>query len=99
MLNKNTILEINRNVLKRFEPNLNDGTVFLFDMKNEKFWTGNSAVDCFLRFVNGKNTLDDIYNQLLQLFEDYTAEEVISSYELVITGLIEKGFLVIKNEA
>lgn len=99
MLNKNTILEINRNVLKRFEPNLNDGTVFLFDMKNEKFWTGNSAVDCFLRFVNGKNTLDDIYNQLLQLFEDYTAEEVISSYELVINGLIEKGFLVIKNEA
>lgn len=99
MLNKNTILEINRNVLKRFEPNLNDGTVFLFDMKNEKFWTGNSAVDCFLRFVNGENTLDDIYNQLLQLFEDYTAEEVISSYELVITGLIEKGFLVIKNEA
>ena len=99
MLNKNTILEINKNVLKRFEPNLNDGTVFLFDMKNEKIWSGNYAVDCFLRLVNGENTLNDIYNQLLQLFEDYTVEEVISSYELVITGLIEKGFLVIKNEA
>lgn len=98
MIAKNIVLEINKNVLKRFEPNLNDGTVFLFDMKNEQIWTGNASVDYFLRFINGENSLEKIYNELFQLFEDYTKEEIISSYDLVITSLIKKGFLVIKND-
>ena len=63
MLDNNVVLEINKNVLKRFEPNLNDGTVFLFDIKNEKFWTGNAAVDCLLRLIDGETNLAQIMIQ------------------------------------
>lgn len=99
MLDNSVVLEINKNVLKRFEPNLNDGTVFLFDMKNEKFWTGNAAVDCLLRLIDGESDLAQIYSALMEMFEGYTVEEVIESYDSVISSLVEKGFLVIKNEA
>ena len=99
MLDNNVVLEINKNVLKRFEPNLNDGTVFLFDIKNEKFWTGNAAVDCLLRLIDGETNLAQIYDALLEVFEGYSVEEVMASYDSVISGLLEKGFLVIKNEA
>ena len=97
MLNKNTILELNRSVLKRFEPNLGDGTVFLFNVENETFWSGNVAVDCFLRFIDGKLTLGEIYSSLLEIFEDYSEEEVIQSYNEIINELIKKEFLVVIN--
>ena len=99
MLNNKLILELNKNVLKRFEPNLDSGTVFLFNMANETSWSGNAAVDCFLRLLDGKNNLEQIYKYLLEIFEGFSEKQIIDSYDEIIKTLIEKGFLVIKNES
>lgn len=97
MLKKDIILTLNKSVLKRFEPNLEDGTVFLFNVENETFWSGNIAVDCFLRLIDGQSSLNEIYNNLLEIFEDYTEEEIINSYDSIVKTLIDKEFLVVKN--
>ena len=98
-MHKNTVLALNKNVLKRFEPNLNNGTVFLFDMEKETFWSGNASVDYLIRLINGENALEKIYEELFNIFEDYTQEEIEISYNDIIKSLIEKGFLVIINDA
>lgn len=99
MFKDTLVLNLNKNVLKRFEPNLNGGTVFLFDMERETFWSGNISVDYLIRLINGKKRLGEIYEELFNIFEDYTQEELINSYNSIIKSLIEKGFLEIINHA
>lgn len=97
MLDKNLVLTLNKNVLKRFEPNLDEGTVFLFNIENETYWSGNAAVDCFIRLLDGESTLQNIYDNLLEIFEGYSQDEIINSYDNIIETLINQDFLVIKN--
>ena len=98
MFKNDTILVLNKNVLKRFEPNLEDGTLFLFNVQTEKYWSGNAAVDCLIRMLDGQNTLQTIYDYLFEIFENYTKEEICESFDNIIKILLEEGFLVIKND-
>lgn len=93
----NWILMLNKNVLKRYEHNLNDGTVFLFDIEREEVWMGNSAADCLLRLIDGEVSLEEIYAYLFPLFEDFSNEELKESFDGIVKSLVDKGFLMVKN--
>lgn len=93
----NLILKLNKNVLKRYEHNLNDGTVFLFDMETENVWMGNGAADCLLRLIDGNTTLGNIYKTLFPLFEDFSEEELKKSFDSIVKSLIDKKFLMVEN--
>ena len=94
---KNLILQINKNILKRYEPNLNEGTVFLFNIESEEVWMGNAAADCILRLIDGTLTLQEIYDMLFPLFEDFSEEELTTSFNGIIQNLLDKGFLMVLN--
>ena len=98
MLKNDDILILNKNVLKRFEPNLEDGTLFLFNVQTETYWSGNAAVDCLIRLLDGQNTLQTVYDNLVEIFENYSKEEIVESFNNIIEILLDKGFLVIKND-
>ncbi len=91
------ILKLNKNVLKRYEHNLNGGTVFLFNMKTEESWVGNSAADCLLRLIDGEHTLEEIYEYLFPLFENFNENELREAFDKIVKSLLEKGFTEEKN--
>lgn len=91
------ILKLNKNVLKRYEHNLNEGTVFLFDIVREEVWMGNAAADCLLRLIDGKTPLKDIYDYLFPLFEGFSQKELRESFDGIVQNLISKGFLMVEN--
>lgn len=93
----NLVLKLNNNVLKRYEHNLNDGTVFLFDIAREEVWMGNAAADCLLRLIDGETPLKDIYDYLFPLFEGFSVEELKESFDGIVKNLVEKGFLMVEN--
>ena len=93
MLSDNTVLSLTKYILKRFEHNIEDGTLFLHDVKTRETWVGNNASNDLIRLVNGKRTLKEIYNKLYPLFEDYNYEAFKSSFDSIILDLIDKNFL------
>ena len=90
---KDIILKFNKNVLKRYEHNLNNGTVFLFNVETEEIWTGNGAADCLLRLIDGKQTLEEIYAYLFPLFDGFDKNELKESFDNIVKSLLSKGFL------
>ena len=98
LINNDTILKLGKYVLTRFEHNLNQGTLILFDTNSFDIWFGNAPTNDILKLINGKNTLANIYDTLLPLYEEYSENEVIESFNSVIEELLEKNFLEIKQD-
>lgn len=93
VLSDDTVLSLTKNVLKRFEHNIEDGTLFLHDVETRETWVGNSSSNDLIRLVNGKRTLKEIYENLQPLFEDYEYETFKESFNSLIFDLIGKKFL------
>ena len=96
MLNKNTVLKLGKYVLKRLEHNLNKGTIILFDTNSFNIWYGNESVNDILKLIDGTTTLETLYNTILPLYNGYSSEDVIESFNSILEELIEKKFLEIK---
>lgn len=93
MLNKNSVIKLNKNVLKRFEHNVQDGVLFLFDAKTEEIWLGNSSSNDLIRLLDGKRTLKEVYTQLQKDFEGYGYDELKNSFDSIIKDLLDKKFV------
>lgn len=92
-MDESLILKLAPHILKRFEQNLDDGVMFLYNVNTDENWTGNSSSFHLIKLINGKRTLKETYNELLPLFEDYDSEEVKQSFNLLLENLISKKFL------
>lgn len=93
MLNENTIVKLNKNVLKRFEHNLRGGTLFLFDVNTNAVWMGNESSNALIKLIDGKKNLKEVYTELMPLFEGYQYSELKESLDSLINGLIDRNFL------
>lgn len=93
MLNENSIVKLTKNVLKRYEHNVKNGVLFLFDINTEAIWTGNSSSNDLVKLIDGHRTLKDIYLALQKLFDDYEYEELKESFDEIINDLLNKNFL------
>jgi len=96
-ITNNTILKLNSNVVKRFEYNLKDGTMILCNMKNFDFWFGNYASKELISLINGENTINDIYSELLSNYKQEDYETVMEALNNIIEDLYEKHFIEVVN--
>lgn len=93
MLNDDTVLSLTKNILKRFEHNIEEGTLFLHDVQTKETWVGNASSNDLIRLFDGKRNLKEIYETLRPLFEDYEYETFKESFDSLILDLIDKKFL------
>lgn len=93
MLEDSLIVKLNKNILRRFEHNINDGVLFLFDVETEKLWIGNSSTNDLVKLIDGEKTLKEIYSKLQSVFEDFSYNELKESFDEIIDELIDKEFL------
>lgn len=93
MLKESTIVKLSQNTLKRYEHNLENGVLFLYNLETEEVWTGNSSSNNLIKFMDGRRTLKEIYLILQPLFEDYEYNVLKKSFDSLISSLLEKNFL------
>lgn len=93
VLNDETVLNLTKNILKRYEHNIEDGTLFLHDVKTRETWVGNASSNDLIRLIDGKRTVKEIYEALWPLFEDYEYATFKESFDSLIADLIDKKFL------
>lgn len=93
MINENTILTLSKNVFKRYEHNIDNGKLFLYNFVKDKSWIGNSSSNDLLVRIDGKTSLKDVYSSLLPLFDGHEFDDVISAFNSVVNNLIENNFL------
>ncbi len=93
MLHEDLILKLEKNILKRYEHNLKDGVLFLYNVETDDIWLGNESSNDLIKLINGKRTLKEIYLDLMPLFEGYEYEELKVSFDSIVNELIEKNFL------
>ena len=93
-LNNQSVLKFNPNILKRFELNVNSGTLFLFDSETNNLWTGNSAANEILKLVDGINCVAQIYVQAEKLYAYTDVDDLKNSINILFAELLNKNFLV-----
>ena len=93
MLSKNCILKLNKYILKRFEHNLNCGTIILFDTNSFDVWFGNEAANDLIKNIDGKTSLNEIYTKIMPLYKEFSELEVIESFNSITEELLNKKFL------
>lgn len=93
MLKDNCVIKIDRNVLKRYENNINEGTLFLFNLKTDEVWLGNSSSNDLINLFDGETSLKDVYNEIQKDFSDYTFEELKKYFDDLIEDLLKRNFL------
>lgn len=93
MINENTILKLSKDVFKRYENNIDDGKLFLYNFVNDKSWVGNNSSNDLLIRIDGKTSLKEVYSSLIPLFDGHEFDDVISAFNSVVNNLIENDFL------
>lgn len=93
MINENAILKLSKDVFKRYENNIDDGKLFLYNFVDDKSWVGNNSSNDLLIRIDGKTSLKEVYSSLLPLFDGHEFDDVISAFNSVVNNLIENGFL------
>lgn len=92
-ISNNTVLKLNKNILKRFEHNLKGGTMILFDIKTEKFWLGNVASKSIIDLIDGKNDIETVYSKIFSSYDEADFSQVIEALNSIIEDLYTKGFV------
>lgn len=93
MLSDSSVLKMADRVLIRFEENFKDGTLFLYNLNTQQVWSGNRSVYDFVLLIDSKRNLEEIYTEIMPLFQGYSEEEVRNCFDSVAKELVTKGFL------
>lgn len=97
IIDNNTIIVFNKNILKRYEHNLNDGIIILFNVESEEIWLGNSGSKEIINLIDGKKTIQEIYSKILSNYAQEALEKVVESLNLIVEDLYNKNFIEIKD--
>jgi len=92
-INNGSVFRLNKDVIKRFEHNLNNGTMVLCNMKTMEFWFGNEYSKILIKLIADKKSLQDIYSEILSEYEENDYEEVVNAYNTILEDLMNKGFI------
>lgn len=93
MLNESIIVKLANNILKRFEHNIDNGVLFLYNVETEEIWIGNESSNDIIKLIDGKKSLKEIYSSLMSIFKEYEYLEVKESFDAIVNDLINKNFL------
>ena len=90
---ENCILKLDENVLKRFEFNVNGGTLFLYNASVESFWFGNKSAFRLLNMLDGVSSVEHICCSYSKLYPELDFEDIKSSIISLFEDLLLKKFL------
>ena len=93
MITEQMILKFGKDILKRFEHNLNGGTMILFNVLTYDVWFGNSSTQDLFRLINGERTIESIHHHLVEQYKEYPEDAVIEIFDNIILELLDKRFL------
>ena len=91
------ILKLNANVLVRFELNVNNGTLFLYNVQTQEFWFGNKPAFRILNMLNGKLSVEHICNEYHKIYPNISFINIKSSIVSLLDELLQKNFLEVVN--
>lgn len=98
MKNKNNIYkqqyELNKNVLIRYEQNISNGTLFVYDACEDKLWLGNHSSYLVLRLLRKKCSLQFILKNCREYFSEINNEVQEKAILELLNELITKGFII-----
>lgn len=97
IITNSTILKINDKILIRFEHNLKNGTMILFNVETEDIWLGNQSSKDLIEFINGKNSIQEIYTQILSKYSEEDFDLVLNALNKIIEDLYNRNFIEIIN--
>lgn len=93
IINEAIVLRLNSNILKRFEHNLQDGIMILYDVERGEIWFGNSSSRELINMIDGNTNLKSIYANLLPLYEGEDIADILESFNYIILDLYNKNFI------
>ena len=89
----NTTLKLSKNILKRYEPDIDGGTYFLFDTTNKKLWTGSFSSKLLLDLLDGQTSTKEIKNKFAIILNNDDIDAVNNSVDVIFSELIKQHFL------
>lgn len=87
------IIKLHKDVLKRYEHNLNDGVLFLYHIETHDVWVGNSSSNDLIKCLDGKRSLKEVYSALYSLYGDYNYSVFKNTIMKLLQTLLNKNFL------
>lgn len=91
------ILKLDENVLVRFESNVKEGTLFLYNVQTSAFWFGNKSAFKILNMLNGEFSIEHICNEYHKIYPNINYTDIKSSIISLLGELLEKKFLKVIN--
>lgn len=77
-------MEINKNIYYRFEPQINGGTLYIYNYSNQSIIKSNYFAYAILKKIDENESYSEIVQHLKDTFKSYTEEELINFYKQVI---------------
>lgn len=92
-MDKNTVLKLAPNVLKRMEYGID--RFYLLNFSNDEIWIGNVASFLIVSQIDGIKNIEEIIHNVEEHFIDYTFEQIYDSVVQIVEELLKKYFLLI----
>lgn len=73
-INFKSIPQLN-DVIWRYEPSIDEGTVFIYHIDDRKIYEGNEAVLIVLELINGINNLEQITQSVAEKYNETPSQE------------------------
>ena len=87
-------MQLSKNVFVRYEPEMNSGTVYVFNKKEEKVFKSQGIVYEVLKNIEG-NEVDQICKIIHRHYSDYTFVEIEKTVLEIIEDMKKRGVIVI----
>lgn len=88
----NVVYKLSPSVLSRFESNINEGTVFLYNADYSFLWTGNFDSYLIIKLIDGKRRFKEIVRMLAKHCQA-DEKDIIPYTQNLIDVLKEKKFI------
>lgn len=93
MFNGKSVFKLSDNILKRFETSIDDGVMFLFNVDTNEVWSGSFTTKYLINSLDGRKTLDEVYQELFLIFEGVEFNDIVESYNSIVVDLLDKNFI------
>ncbi|KGG79611.1 hypothetical protein Y919_11045 [Caloranaerobacter azorensis H53214] len=75
----NSIPVLSNDIIFRFEPNIKDGTIFIYHINNQKIHEGNKSLYSVFKLIDGKKTVESIIKEIEIQYSSESFEEIKNS--------------------
>jgi hypothetical protein len=86
------LYQFNKNVISRYESHIEDGMYFLFNVEQNKYWTGNTSSYVLLNNFRYKTSIEQVLENSIEYFE-LDKNSIENTLRQLVDDLVRKGFI------